>query len=89
MQRKSIKLQGETDETRDGANDGGRGEREVPLLCTFIGIATHIIHILYLFFFLFVRSNDDTYFCIWHHNVAGAIVALLPDFVEPVLGLTE
>lgn len=88
MQRKSIKLQGETDETRDGANDGGRGEREVPLLCTFIGIATHIIHIFNLFFF-FVRSNDDTYFCIWHHNVAGAIVALLPDFVEPVLGLTE
>lgn len=53
MQRKSIKLQGETDETRDGANDGRRGERELPLLCTFIGIATHIIiiHILYLFFF--------------------------------------
>lgn len=51
MQRKSIKLQGETDETRDGANDGRRGEREVPLLCTFIGIATHIIHIFNLFFF--------------------------------------
>lgn len=53
MQRKSIKLQGETDETKDGANDGRRGEREVPLLCTFIGIATHIIHIFNLFFFSF------------------------------------
>lgn len=68
-------------ETRDGDGEGdGGGGTSLSLAYALIEIAIHII---------FFSCSSDTYFCIWHHNIAGAIVALLPDFVEPVLGLTE
>lgn len=34
-------------------------------------------------------SPRYTYFCIGDHHIAGAVAALLPDLVEPVLGLTQ
>lgn len=31
--------------------------------------------------------GEETYSGVWHHHVAGAVVALLPYFVQPILGL--
>lgn len=82
MHKKSIKLQGETVSRDEGCRwrRGWGGGTSLSLAYALIEIAIHII---------FFSCSSDTYFCIWHHNIAGAIVALLPDFVEPVLGLTE
>lgn len=30
---------------------------------------------------------SETYGCMWHHNVAGVVVAFLPNFVQPILWL--
>lgn len=34
-----------------------------------------------------MRCEYDTYSCMWDHHVAGAVVALLPDFIQPIFGL--
>lgn len=57
------------------------------------GLSFRNIIVLYLVYFLLmnqqteIRFEYDTYSCMRDHHVAGAVVALLPNFVQPIFGL--